>query len=151
MFSSTYDKYFVYANDVEISANAGLYLYVLIGWSEISADYSTSAQAYDASGASRSYGNTGLSRMVMNSNANYGAATYKHSFQFYISNPLATDQWKTINGIYGGWTDQAANTAQVGNFSGAYRGATTALSGIRIATSNSATFDSGDITLYGVL
>ena len=39
----------------------------------------------------------------------------------------------------------------VTHFSGAYRGATTALSGIRIATSNSATFDSGDVTLYGVL
>jgi len=151
LFSSTYDKYFVYANDVEISANAGLYLYVLIGGSEISADYSTSAQAYDAGGNSRSYGNTGLSRIVMNSNANRSGTTYTHSFQFYISNPLATDQHKTINGIYGGWTDQAADTTQVGNFSGAYRGATTALSGIRIATSNSATFDSGDVTLYGVL
>ena len=53
LFSSTYDKYFVYANNLQISANAGLYLYVLIGGSEISSTYSTSAQAYDASGTSR--------------------------------------------------------------------------------------------------
>ena len=151
LFSATYDKYLVYANDVEISSNAALQLYVLIGGSEVSADYSTASQSYDASGTSRSYGNTGLSRIAIDSAANYAGTTYRHSLQFYIANPLATDQWKTINGIYGGWTDQAANTAQVSNFSAAYRGATTALSGIRIATSNSATFEAGDVTLYGVL
>lgn len=151
LFSSTYDKYFVYANNLQISSNAGLYLYVLIGGSEISSTYSTSAQAYDASGTSRSYGNTNLSRIAIDSAAARSGATYRHNLQFYISNPLATDQHKTINGIYGGWTDQAADTTEVSNFSGAYRGATTALSGIRIATSNSATFDAGDVTLYGVL
>jgi hypothetical protein len=151
LFSSTYDKYFVCANNVQISSNAALQLYVIIGGSAVSADYSTSSQAYDASGTSRSYGNTGLSRIAINSAANYAGTTYRHSLQFYIANPLATNQWKTINGIYGGWTDQAANTVEVGNFSGAYRGATTALSGIRIATSNSATFEAGDVTLYGVL
>ena len=150
LFSATYNKYFVVANDLELSGNAALQLYVIIGGSAISADYSTASQAYDAGGTSRSYGNTGLSRIAINSAANYSGATYRHSLQFYIANPLGTDQWKTINGVYGSWTDQAANTAEVGNFSAGYRGATTALSGIRIATSNSATFEDGDVTLYGV-
>ena len=150
-FSSTYDLYYVNMSKVKVSGNTSLFLRFNQGGSGLTASYSYAALGYDAGGDERRANSDNDSAIYFASNAMIaGDAT--HNLSFYITDPLnAIGAYRKVAyGQYGGWSDQAANSALVGTWSSGYFGNTSALSGFQIGTSNSATFDTGNITLYGV-
>jgi len=150
-FSSTYDLYYVVMSKVKISSNGGLFLRLNQSGSGLTGSYSNAALGYDGGGNARnSNSNSDSAINFFGSSAMAGDAT--HNLSFYITDPLNAigTHWKVAYGQFGGWTDQASNSALVSVWSSGYHGNTSALSGFQIGTSNSATFDTGNITLYGV-
>ena len=119
--------------------------------SGLTAGYSYAVLGYDGSGNARSANSNSTAYISFTSNAMM-AGDSTHNLSFFITDPLNAigTHWKVAYGQYGGWTDQASNSALVGTFSGGYYSNTNALSGFQIGTSNSATFETGNITLYGV-
>jgi len=150
-FSSTYDLYYVNMSKVKVSGNTSLFLRFNQSGSALTASYTFAVLGLDGSGNARSASSNSTAYISFTSNAMIaGSAT--HNLSFFITDPLNAigTYYKVAYGQYGGFTDQASNSALVGTWSGGYYGNTSALSGFQIGTTNSATFDTGNITLYGV-
>ena len=150
-FSSTYDSYYVVMSKVKVSASTSLFLRLNQSGSALTGSYSYASLGWDAGGDERRANNDNDGAIYFASNAMIGGNA-THNLSFYITDPLNAigSYWKVAYGHYGGWSDQAVNSALISSWSGGYFGNTTAMSGFQIGTSNSATFDTGNITLYGV-
>lgn len=124
----------------------GILLRISIASSFISADYRwVSSQVFDNATASL-IGSTSDSSIKMQDTI--GNATGESvAFAAIISNPADTVREKHIFGITGGHDASVAETATY--FSGSYRGATSAIDGLRVlfASGNIAT---GEFSLYGL-
>ena len=149
-FTSDYKRYIFLATNIQISSNAGFYFRVMqSGASKTDSAYTMFGGGYDASSTYRSSGGNASNHIAPYGNASRSTASHNHNWIVHVNDPLGTNNFKVLFGQAGDFTDQAASQFQNGIFGGAYESAS-ALSGISFETSNSATFDSGQIVMYGV-
>ena len=149
-FSSTYKKYLFVATNIQISSNAGFYFRVMqSAASKSDSAYTMFGGGYDGGSTFRSSGGDSSTFIAPYGNASNSSASHNHNWTVWVNDPLGTNNYKILYGQAGDMTDQTTSSIQNGIFAGAYESAS-ALSGISFETSNAATFDSGEITMFGV-
>jgi hypothetical protein len=149
-FSSTYDTYIIYGNNIYTDANAGFEFYLRQSAANLTANtyfYS----GYDVNSANSSqvhYGHPN-NKINMNRVTTATGANSKQSFQFMLFDPnnnQGSHHAEYYSNIYYIRNDgYLANTY----LSGDYTDVSTAITGFQIKP-NSGNFDSGSIVLYGV-